>query len=353
MLRRGSSSEDTDSTTTASRRDSEDSDSGVGILSEKETRHLGNNRQNTIEAEIEDEAPEKASIDMDYSSVPMAGLPLVGAMFGLCLGGPVGLLAGVKLGGVAAVGGSILGYTGASVIKEQKEMRTYIDDHYKNEPDLYVLTPREESNLQRRRLSERIPPDSPRHLPSIRRSGSTRMPPDSPRHLPSLRRKGSACRKGPAGYRANCMETRSANSSPVARRKFDSPRRSPALARRNTFNQSSPQHTCATRQPPNLHMRQFRRLGDLSEDEQRSVVALISSHGGAGGAGHRGTRTFTVTAHVCDASGSEHQNVVLHSASPNSHKPLEARRTNFTRQQKIRASSLPDVLEEDSMSNKS
>ena len=48
----------------------------------------------------------------------MAGLPLVGAMFGLCLGGPVGLLAGAKLGGVAAVGGSILGYTGASVIKE-------------------------------------------------------------------------------------------------------------------------------------------------------------------------------------------------------------------------------------------
>ena len=41
MLRRGSSSEETDSTTTASRRDSEDSDSGVGILSEKETQHLG------------------------------------------------------------------------------------------------------------------------------------------------------------------------------------------------------------------------------------------------------------------------------------------------------------------------
>ena len=46
----------------------------------------------------------------DYSSsVPMAGLPLAGAMMGLCLGGPVGVLAGVKLGGVAAVGGSLLG----------------------------------------------------------------------------------------------------------------------------------------------------------------------------------------------------------------------------------------------------
>ena len=50
--------------------------------------------------------------EADYSSVPMAGLylikfsgfqfaisglPLMGAMFGLCLGGPVGLLAGVKI----------------------------------------------------------------------------------------------------------------------------------------------------------------------------------------------------------------------------------------------------------------
>eukprot|EP00090_Calanus_glacialis_P021948 TRINITY_DN33853_c0_g1_i1.p1 TRINITY_DN33853_c0_g1~~TRINITY_DN33853_c0_g1_i1.p1 ORF type:complete len:342 (-),score=85.99 TRINITY_DN33853_c0_g1_i1:104-1129(-) len=341
MLRRGSSSEDTDSTTTASRRDSEDSDSGVGNLSEKETQHLGNIRQNTIEAEIEDEAPDKPGMDMDYSSVPMAGLPLVGAMFGLCLGGPVGLLAGVKLGGVAAVGGSILGYTGASVIKEQKEMRTYIDDHYKKQPDLYVLTPREEAILNRRRLSERTPPDSPRHLPSIRRSGSS-------------------CRRGPAGYRANCIETRSANSSPVSRRKFDpnSPvsrrkfdpnRRSPALARRNTYNQTPPRQTCEMRQPPNLHMRQFRRLGDLSEDEQRSVVALISTQG----SGPRSSRTYTVTAHVCDSSGSEHHNVVLHSASSNSPKPLDVRRKNFARQQKIRASSLPDVLEEDSLSNKS
>ena len=86
----------------------------------------------------------------DYSSVPMAGLPLVGAVLGLCLGGPVGVLAGVKLGGVAAVGGSILGYTGASVIKEQRELRQYIDQHYKEEPELYVLSPREETVLSRR-----------------------------------------------------------------------------------------------------------------------------------------------------------------------------------------------------------
>ena len=97
------------------------------------------------------------SSQFSYSSVPMAGLPLAGAMFGLCLGGPVGLLAGVKLGGVAAVGGSILGYTGASVIKEQREIRNHIDDHYKNDPDLFVRTPRQEAAIHRRRLSEQTP----------------------------------------------------------------------------------------------------------------------------------------------------------------------------------------------------
>ena len=46
-----------------------------------------------------------------------AGLPIAGAILGLCVGGPVGLLAGAKLGGVAAISGSILGYTGASIIR--------------------------------------------------------------------------------------------------------------------------------------------------------------------------------------------------------------------------------------------
>ena len=67
-------------------------------------------------------APRSEISQFLFSSLPMAGLPLAGAMFGLCLGGPVGLLAGVKLGGVTALGGSILGYTGASVIKEQREV---------------------------------------------------------------------------------------------------------------------------------------------------------------------------------------------------------------------------------------
>ena len=35
--------------------------------------------------------------------------PMAGAVLGSCLGGPVGLLAGVKIGGLAAVGGGIFG----------------------------------------------------------------------------------------------------------------------------------------------------------------------------------------------------------------------------------------------------
>ena len=34
---------------------------------------------------------------------------MAGAILGTCLGGPVGFLAGVKIGGLAAVGGSIFG----------------------------------------------------------------------------------------------------------------------------------------------------------------------------------------------------------------------------------------------------
>ena len=92
----------------------------------------------------------------DYSTVPMAGLPMIGALMGMCLGGPVGFLAGVKIGGLAAVGGSILGYTGASVVSEHKELREYIDEHYEKEPELYVQTPREEA-LAKRRSSRTLP----------------------------------------------------------------------------------------------------------------------------------------------------------------------------------------------------
>ena len=151
----------------------------------------------------------------------ISGIPLMGAMFGLCLGGPVGLLAGVKnlsnvvllfcndsslqvkLGGVAAVGGSILGYAGASVVREQRELRTYIDEHYVREPDLYVLSPKEEAELTRR-LERPVAPAEP-----------------ASRHLPPSR---SGSRRGPAGYRrpSTVSSCSSAASSLAARRRAES-----------------------------------------------------------------------------------------------------------------------------------
>ncbi|XP_068966596.1 syntaxin-17 [Bombus flavifrons] len=46
--------------------------------------------------------------------------PLAGAVIGTCIGGPVGLLAGLKVGGLTALGCGILGFTGASIIKKKE-----------------------------------------------------------------------------------------------------------------------------------------------------------------------------------------------------------------------------------------
>uniref|UniRef100_A0A1A9V489 t-SNARE coiled-coil homology domain-containing protein n=1 Tax=Glossina austeni TaxID=7395 RepID=A0A1A9V489_GLOAU len=43
--------------------------------------------------------------------------PVMGALLGTCVGGPIGLVAGLKAGSLAAVGCGILGFTGGSVLK--------------------------------------------------------------------------------------------------------------------------------------------------------------------------------------------------------------------------------------------
>lgn len=48
--------------------------------------------------------------------------PIVGALVGTCMGGPIGLLVGAKAGGVAAIGCGILGFTGGSVLKSNSSM---------------------------------------------------------------------------------------------------------------------------------------------------------------------------------------------------------------------------------------
>jgi hypothetical protein len=217
----------------------------------------------------------------------MAGLPLAGALFGLCLGGPVGLLAGAKLGGVAAVGGSILGYTGASVIKEQNEIRKFVDD-YKKEPDLFVQTPGEDEN-QRTTKSHR--------------NGST------PRRLTG----------GP----------RTANPSPSARRRIRSQRQESMLAipqPNSPLTESKP----GLKLPPHLQLRHFRRMGDLSEAEQRSIVALINKDDPV-----VNPKTLIVTAIVCDTHAEGEQQTPQHQAKKTQRRSI------------FRASSLPDVLEED------
>lgn len=44
--------------------------------------------------------------------------PITGALIGTCIGGPVGLLAGLKIGGLAALGGTVLGFAGGSGLKK-------------------------------------------------------------------------------------------------------------------------------------------------------------------------------------------------------------------------------------------
>ncbi|XP_008553900.1 syntaxin-17 [Microplitis demolitor] len=53
------------------------------------------------------------------SKLKVAAYPIAGALIGTCIGGPVGLIAGVKLGGLTALGCGILGFTGASILKKK------------------------------------------------------------------------------------------------------------------------------------------------------------------------------------------------------------------------------------------
>ena len=174
----------------------------------------------------------------------MAGLPLVGVIIGLCLGGPVGLLAGAKLGGVAAIGGSLLGYAGASVFKEQTELRNYIDDHYKDNPALYVVTPRKEALLEKQGVPPRTSTEPIRHITA---SGQNRR-------VLSSRSYSSLIGPGTIPSRKE-------------------------LPRRNSL--SVGENLDKKKQATELRS-SYRKLGDLTEEEQRSVMALICSQAETG-----------------------------------------------------------------------
>ena len=67
---------------------------------------------NTSEENVRDIHHDKRDAFSTSKAYPMAG-----AVLGTCLGGPVGFLAGVKIGGLAAVGGSLFGEIGFSLGK--------------------------------------------------------------------------------------------------------------------------------------------------------------------------------------------------------------------------------------------
>lgn len=50
-----------------------------------------------------------------------AAYPLTGAFLGTVIGGPVGMIAGFKIGGLAALGCAIAGYTGGKLFKKVHE----------------------------------------------------------------------------------------------------------------------------------------------------------------------------------------------------------------------------------------
>ena len=47
--------------------------------------------------------------------------PLTGAVIGTCIGGPIGLLAGLKIGSFAALTGTVLGFAGGRGLKKWQE----------------------------------------------------------------------------------------------------------------------------------------------------------------------------------------------------------------------------------------
>lgn len=49
-----------------------------------------------------------------------AAYPLMGAIIGTCVAGPLGLLAGMKTGGLLALGGGMLGFTGGKILKKEE-----------------------------------------------------------------------------------------------------------------------------------------------------------------------------------------------------------------------------------------
>ncbi|XP_067323335.1 syntaxin-17 [Anolis sagrei] len=74
----------------------------------------------------------------------LAALPVAGAVLGGMVGGPIGLLAGFKIAGVAAaIGGGVLGFTGGKLIQRKK--RKVIEELSSSCPDFQGQSDRKSS----------------------------------------------------------------------------------------------------------------------------------------------------------------------------------------------------------------
>jgi hypothetical protein len=82
--------------------------------------------------------------------------PVAGALLGTCLGGPVGLLAGVKIGGLAAIGGSVFGNLNYFTIFQGREVEFHeIEIQFFHEIEFLIM--RSNFNLfMRSKLSNKI-----------------------------------------------------------------------------------------------------------------------------------------------------------------------------------------------------
>lgn len=79
---------------------------------------------NTVENNIEETA---VNVSQARASLAKAEkykavwYPVTGAVIGACIGGPIGLAVGVKVAGLALLGGSALGFTGGRILKKKKD----------------------------------------------------------------------------------------------------------------------------------------------------------------------------------------------------------------------------------------
>lgn len=82
-------------------------------------RVLVNKAENDIE-ETDVNVTEGEKMLARAARYKVATYPLAGIIIGTCLGGPVGLVAGLKIGGLAAISGGLLGFTGGTILKKKQ-----------------------------------------------------------------------------------------------------------------------------------------------------------------------------------------------------------------------------------------